>query len=183
MKRIVLVVLVSFLGFSTYAQGIDLGIKLGANFSKVSDINTDLDNKTGFVGGAFLGLNFNEKAGILVEALYSQQGAKFELGEFDISYLNVPVLFKYKLIQGLNLQVGPQFGFVVDDKVSFDSVVGGAETAVETNSFDTSGVVGLGYDLPMGLRVSARYTFGFSEITDDGGKNSVITLAVGYSFL
>lgn len=178
MKRIVLVVLVSFLGFSTYAQGIDLGIKLGANFSKISDVNTDLDNKTGFVGGAFLGLNLNEKAGFLVEALYSQQGAKLDVGEFDLSYLNIPVLFKYKLIKGLNLQVGPQFGFIIDDNIS-NSV----SNSIESNSFDTSGVVGLGYDLPLGLRVSARYTFGLTEIYDNGGKNSVITLAVGFAFL
>lgn len=180
MKRIALMLAMSFLGFSTYAQGIDLGIKAGANFSSISDAS-NLDSKTGLVAGIFLGIKFNDKFAIQPELLYSQQGAKTDIGEFDLTYANVPIIFKYYLVQGLNIQAGPQFGFVVDDNISM--VNEGIENAIETNDFDTSGVVGLGYDLPFGLRVSARYNFGLTEVYDRGGKNSVISVAVGYSFL
>lgn len=182
MKRIVLVVLVSFFGLSTQAQGIDLGIKAGVNFSNISDAyNLDTENKTGFVGGIFLGIKFSEKFAIQPELLYSQQGTKFDAGEIDLTYVNVPVIFKYYLIQGLNIQAGPQFGFMVDDNLG--EVFHEIGENIENNDFETSGVVGLGYDLPMGLRVSARYNFGLTEINDNGGKNSVVSLAVGYSFL
>ena len=182
MKRIVLVVVAVMFGISTQAQGIDLGIKVGANFANITDAS-NFDSKTGFVAGAFLGLKFSEKFAIQPELLYSQQGADFDEGEFDLSYINVPIIFKYYLVQGLNIQAGPQFGFVVDDKISFDGIVDGIESGVEANSFDTTGVVGLGYDFPLGIRVDARYNFGLTEVVDDGGKNSVISLAVGYSFL
>lgn len=178
MKRIALVVLVSFFGLSTYGQGIDLGVKLGANFSNISDAyELEFESKTGFVGGIFLGIKFNEKLAIQSELLYSQQGAKFDAGDIDFSYVSVPVLFKYYLIQGLNIQAGPQFGFVVDEDVP--DVI---DNIIESNDFTTTGVVGLGYDLPMGLRVSARYNFGLTEVFE-GGKNSVVSLAVGFSFL
>ena len=47
-----------------------------------------------------------------------------------------------------------------------------------------SGILGVGYDLPFGLRVDGRYNFGFTDVLKDiSGKNSVVTLAVGFSFL
>lgn len=189
MKRIALVVLVSFFGLSTYAQGLDLGIKAGANFANISDAS-NFDSKTGFTAGIFLGVKFSEKFAIQPELLYSQQGGDFEFGDFDLSYVNIPVIFKYYLFHGLNIQAGPQFGFVVDDKISFDAIGDGVSEGVKTNDFDVSGVVGLGYDLPLGLRISARYNFGLTDVfeeggkaVDVGGKNSVISLALGLSFL
>lgn len=180
MKRIVLVVVAVMFGISSQAQGIDLGIKVGANFANITDAS-NFDSKTGFVAGAFLGLKFSEKFAIQPELLYSQQGAKLDGGDFDLSYVNIPIMFKYYLVQGLNIQAGPQFGFVVDDKIS--GVFGDIGDNIETNDFDTTGVVGLGYDFPLGIRVDARYNFGLTEVADNGGKNSVISLAVGYSFL
>ena len=63
-------------------------------------------------------MKFTDKVGIQADLLYSQQGAEFDAGEFDLSYVNIPVVLKYYLVQGLNIQAGPQFGFVVDDKIS-----------------------------------------------------------------
>jgi len=85
---------------------------------------------------------------------------------------------KYYLIQGLNIQAGPQFGFVVGDKT---------EDGYEYNKNDVSGIIGLGYDMPFGIRVDARYGMGFTEIlkgaAEDKGKNTVFSVALGYSFL
>lgn len=180
MKRFASIVFILIIGFSTQAQGLDLGIKAGANFSNITDAS-NFDSKTGFVAGIFVGIKFSDKFALQPELLYSQQGAEFETGDFDLTYVNVPVIFKYYLVKGLNIQAGPQFGFVVDDDIT--NVFGEIGDDVETNDFDTSGVVGLGYDLPLGIRLSARYNFGLTEVSDGGGKNSVISLAVGYSFL
>ena len=177
MKRFLLFVLIATIGFSAKAQGIDLGIKAGANFANITDAS-NFESKTGFVAGAFLGIKFNDKFAIQPEILYSQQGAKLEADEFNLNYVNVPVIIKYYLVQGLNIQVGPQFGFMVDDNI-VDAIGDG----IETNDFDTAGVVGLGYDFPFGVRLDARYNFGLTEIAENAGKNSVISLALGFSFL
>lgn len=116
------------------------------------------------------------------ELLYSQQGAKFDAGDFDLTYVNVPIILKYYLIQGLNVQIGPQFGFVVKDDIS--EVFSGIGEGIESNDFDVAGAIGLGYDFPFGLRLDARYNYGFTDVMDGGeGKNSVVSLAVGFSFL
>lgn len=162
------------------AQGLDFGVKAGVNFARISDAS-GLSNRTGFTGGIFAGGTFADKFGIQGELLYSQQGAEFEFGDFNLDYVNVPILVRYFLVQGLNVQAGPQFGILVNDDAQ--ALVGEVINDIATNKFDISGVIGLGYDLPLGLRVSGRYHFGLNDVADNTrGKNSVVTLAVGYSF-
>lgn len=159
---------------NTQAQSVDLGVKVGANFSNINDAK-HMSNKTGLVAGAFVALGFNNWA-IQPEVLYSQQGAKTDIGDFDLDYVNIPVMFKYYIVGNfLNLQVGPQFGFLTHD--SF-------KDQVDNKSFDFSGAAGAGLDLPFGLRVDARYNFGLTDISKDAsGKNGVFSIALGYSFL
>lgn len=183
MKKLILSAFVLCFALGSYqskAQEIDLGIKAGANFANLSDAS-HVSNKTGLVVGAFVGLKFN-KIAIQPELLYSQQGADADFGNFDLDYINVPIMFKYYLIGNfLNIQAGPQFGFVVNDNLPSSSDIG---EQIKTKDFDFSGAVGLGLDLPLGLRVSARYNFGLTDVMENGsGKNSVFTVAVGYSFL
>lgn len=184
MKKIIVAVITLFIGTTAFSQSIDLGIKAGMNFANITDAS-GLSNKTGFQAGIFGGIKFTDKVGIQADMLYSQQGAEFDGGEFDLSYINVPIVLKYYLIQGLNLQAGPQFGFVVDDKITFD-VFGDVRRKAKAEDFDLSGVVGAGYDFPMGIRFDARYNFGLTDVSKvEGvkGKNSVVSLALGYSFL
>tara|TARA_R110002049_G_scaffold28772_5_gene98154 strand:- start:3216 stop:3752 length:537 start_codon:yes stop_codon:yes gene_type:complete len=178
MKKTGIFLIAMLFSVTLFAQELDLGIKAGANFANISDAS-GLSNKTGFQAGAFVGLKLSDKIGIQADLLYSQQGAEFDGGEFDLTYVNVPVVLKYYLVQGLNLQAGPQFGFVVDDNVKevFNGIA-------EAESSDVSGLVGAGYDFPFGIRVDARYNFGLKDIFTEGkGKNTVVSLAIGYSFL
>ena len=178
MKKLIVAAIVLFIGTTAFSQSIDLGIKAGANFSNISDAS-GLSNKTGFQAGIFGGIKFSSKLGIQADILYSQQGAKFNGGDFDLNYVNVPVVVKYYLFHGLNLQAGPQFGFVVDDNIT--KVFGSIAKAEKS---DVSGIVGAGYDFPFGIRLDARYNFGFTDVMKDGdGKNSVFSVALGYSFL
>ena len=175
MKKLIVAVIAVVMGTTVYSQSLDFGIKLGANFANISDVS-DMSSKTGFHGGIFSGVKF-KKVAIQGDLLYSQQGAKFGPTKFDLDYVNVPIVLKYYLIQGLNIQVGPQFGFLVND----DIPEGG-----ESKDVDVSGVAGLGYDLPFGLRFDARYNFGLTDVSKVAGaegKNSVFSIALGYSFL
>lgn len=182
MKKIIVAVIALFIGTTAFSQSIDLGIKAGMNFASITDAS-NLSNKTGFQAGVFGGIKFTDKVGIQADILYSQQGAKFDFGKFDLDYINIPIVLKYYLVQGLNLQAGPQFGFVVKDDIETDNN-GGGSTKFSAENADVSGVVGAGYDFPLGLRVDARYNFGLTEIVDGAkSKNSVISLALGYSFL
>ncbi|MDX1463381.1 MAG: porin family protein [Marinirhabdus sp.] len=185
MKKIVLGLVAILMAASVQAQGIDFGIKAGVNFANITDAsNLELDSRTGIVVGAFVGGKFNDRFGIQADLLYSQQGAEFDAGDFDLDYVNVPIVAKIYIAKGFHAQAGPQFGVVVNDETQ--SVLGEVVNDIAVNDFDVSGVVGLGYDVPLGLRLEGRYNFGLSDVPDapnTSGKNSVITLSVGYSFL
>jgi hypothetical protein len=180
-KFILLVAAIGLISFTSNAQGLDFGVKAGVNFANITDAS-ELSSRTGFVAGIFLGGKLNDNLGLQGELLYSQQGAEFSLGEFNLDYVNVPILVKYYVSNGLNIQAGPQFGVLVNDETQ--TVIGEVINDIATNDFDISGVIGVGYDIPLGLRVSGRYNFGLNDVPEAGsGKNSVVTLAVGYSFL
>ena len=124
-------------------------------------------------------IKFSDKLAIQGDLLYSAQGAEIEKEKIDLNYVNVPIVIKYYLFKGLNLQAGPQFGFIIDDNVSELF-----KNTTDSNSFDTSGIVGLGYDLPLGLRLEGRYNFGFTDVIEGvDGKNNVFTLSLGFSLL
>ncbi len=183
MKKLFLVCMVCLIGGTVSAQGLDFGLKVGVNFATLSDVS-EAETKTGFVVGAFAGAKLGDKFGIQGDLLYSQQGADFKLGDVDLSYVNVPVVAKYFVTDKFNIQLGPQFGFKIDDNIKSD--------ILEAESFDLTGVAGIGLHLPFGIRADARYNFGLTDIlksndsdvkVTEPGKNSVITIAVGYSFL
>jgi hypothetical protein len=177
MKKLFLIAF-TLVSITSFAQGLDFGIKAGANFSSITDAS-NVSNKTGFLIGVFAGVKFNDNVGIQGDLLYSQQGADFNPEKIDLNYVNIPVVIKYFVVKGLNIQAGPQFGFIVDDNIK--DVFG---NIVEAESFDLTGVVGAGYDFPMGIRADARYNFGLTDIFSGGdGKNTVISLSLGYSFL
>ena len=63
----------------------------------------------------------------------------------------------------------------------------GANVKGSLKSSDTSLNFGLGWDLPFGVTLDARYNLGLSDISDDpsfdGLKSRVIQLSVGYKIL
>jgi len=171
MKKLILLVFTVLITTTTFAQGIDVGIKAGATFATITDI-PDTSTKTGFLAGAFVTLKFSDKIAIQGDALFSQQGTEFDGGEFDLDYINFPIVFKYYIVKRLNIHAGPQFGVVVNDN------------DLGYESYDLSGVIGVGLDLILGLRVDARYNAGITDILDFAkGKNSVFSIAVGFSFI
>ena len=172
--------------------GFRLGLKGGLNFANL-DTDTDLDSRTGFHAGAFATIKIS-KVAIQPELIFSQQGAQFELGGLDLesnfSYLNVPVMLKLYLVGGLNVQVGPQFGFLLSgDQEAPD--INGNITEADVQDFykssDFSVGLGAGIDLPFDLTVDARYNLGISEIDDDESidatRNQVFQVSVGYRFI
>lgn len=169
MKKLFFAVLI-FIGVTAgaNAQSLHLGAKGGVNFATLSGKDADgNDGRTGFHIGAVAELGLTDKFSIQPEAIYSAQGVK----DFNIDYLNVPVLAKYYIVDNLSLQAGPQFGFKVNDK-NFDNAEG----------FDMSGAVGA--EVKFGkLFGQARYNFGLTDVADGDARNAVFQLSVGFNFL
>ena len=191
MKKIVVTLFFVAASAYTFAQEFAIGIKGGPNFANIdtdASAGENYENRTGFHLGAFAQWR-GERVGIQPEILFSQQGSTVKYsGTPDIktnfSYVNIPVVVKLYTIAGINLQVGPQIGFLTSAKVDDE------EIKDELKKTDFSLALGVGWDLPFGLTVDGRYNWGLSDINDSVGqgsgapvgtvKNQVWQISVGY---
>lgn len=181
MKKILIVLTALAGSFAMQAQGLDFGIKAGANFANFSG-DVDTDGITSFHAGAVVELNLVPTFSIQAEGLFSSQGATYKntaldiAQDIDLSYISVPVMAKfYVLPEKLSLMAGPQFSFLVDE----------AEEAFDTKSFDLAAGVGAELKIIAGLFAQARYNVGLSNVSDNDEidiKNNVFQLSVGYYF-
>jgi opacity protein-like surface antigen len=106
--------------------------------------------------------------------------------------VNIPIMLKLYTVAGINIQAGPQFGFITNAETPIEDQLNPGSYRVEDvkdkmKSSDFTVALGLGWDLPFGLTVDARYNLGLSKIYDDAptnetenAKNQVFQLSLGY---
>lgn len=186
MKKLSLLAVTMFFALAAYSQAeVSIGIKAGPNFANLdtdASISANYKNRTGFHGGAFALFKFG-KIGVQPELLFSQQGSKVTINSQDFdanySYINVPIVLKLYTVAGINLQAGPQFGFLASEKNEYFDANNIEEDA---KSSDFSVALGLGWDLPFGLSIDGRYNLGISDNSDSDAevKNQVWQFSVGY---
>jgi hypothetical protein len=173
-----------------------VGIKAGPNFAT---INTDASaqenykNRTGFHGGAFVLIKAT-KIGIQPEVIFSQQGSTVKINtqeyESNFSYVNIPIIIKLYTVAGINIQAGPQFGFVNSAEapvLTAPNTYSVQDVKNRAKGSDVTAALGLGWDLPFGLTIDARYNLGLSKIYKQAptnetadAKNQVIQVSLGY---
>ncbi|MEH0157340.1 porin family protein [Limibacter armeniacum] len=171
------------------AQTARFGIKGGANFANIK--NLEAERLVGLNAGGMLSFRMSEGVGIQPEVIYSQQGAKREENNVTVksrlNYLNVPVMLKFYLTDGFNLQMGPQVGFLLDSKLEAESGSLGLNTDFEdnTNEIDYGVNFGAAIEGREGFYLEGRYTLGMKDImqgnaSDNEYRNNVVSVSVGY---
>ena len=188
------------------AQNLTTGIKAGVNFANVditaAGLTVSPEKRVGAIGGAFIGLDVNNKGGLIIEVLYSQRGTRFDVTEdgvtlrdtFDVDYLEVPVLgrvtFKTSDAMRLHLYGGPSFAAKINnsEKVELNGIdVTSMVEETKLKSYD----IGLTFGGTLDVRrflIDVRYTYGFTNIDDSDDseditvKNRTFALMFGYRF-
>ncbi|MFH4966480.1 porin family protein [Gaetbulibacter sp. M235] len=175
MKKILLLVLVLSTSFYGFSQDTKFGVRAGLNVSNLDFDGTSLannDHRNGFVIGFFAEYSFSNAVSISPELQFSAEGAKPEPLQLD--YIQMPILFNFKLSPKMFFNIGPQVGLKID-KVD-DGI----------RNFAYSGVGGLSYNVTPMIFIDARYIYGISNIFDDNlgieAKNSTMQFGVGYKF-
>ncbi|MCO6162619.1 porin family protein [Flavobacterium sp. NRK F7] len=185
MKKVVFAAVAVVLFGISYAQEVKFGAKGGLNLSTLSG-DDDTAMKVGFQVGGFAEISVTEKFAIQPELLYSTQGTKYD-GTGDpslhLDYLNIPVMAKFFVTEGLSLEAGPQVGFLLSAKLKTDA--GDADFKEYVNSTDFGLNFGVGYDVTDNISLGVRYGFGVSDVNKEGNnsiKNSNFSFALGYKF-
>lgn len=183
---------------SSNAQ-VAFGIKGGLNLSnlKVDDPQASYDSRTGYHAGFFLRSKFDKVAFQPEVLLYTQSNqidyaaSSINPGtvENNFTYLTIPVMFKFYVVSGLNIQAGPQFGFLLDGEQNISTTLFSGTKDIKDNykSSDIAVSVGGGWDFPFGLGLDVRYNLGVKDINNAANgeetKSRVFLVSVAWNFL
>ncbi|MDR2146194.1 MAG: PorT family protein [Tannerella sp.] len=217
MKKTVLMVLVSVFALQMNAQINEAGRfyitpKIGYNMANISLLDKyGADPRHGINVGISGEYAINEMISIEPGLFYSMQGSTIKVSSVKLGlnsdYLNVPILVKAYVADGLNIFAGPQVGYMMSSRLKvktgislIDDILGIVSDNIDLskyeNKLDVSIVVGLGYQLANGFSISASYNVGMTKVPDFGdlkwgdetftfnpdAKNNVLQVNVGYRF-
>ena len=189
MKKLLsaIVVAMTFGTLTANAQSVEIIPKVGINLSNqaIKDINGE-KSKLGFQGG--VGFNFATGKGgfsIQPELNFVNKGMAMKTTankkeNFNMSYLELPVLAKYSL-GPIYVNAGPSVGLRVGQNKLVKNELG------TTKKIDFGVQFGAGLALPAGpgkFIVDARYSLGLSNISNVNGtniKNRGFMASIGYA--
>ncbi len=185
MFRLAFIVIFYFITPSANAQSLYAGALLGANSSNLTGEDVgDFSSRLGFRAGAVLKIPISPRFAVQPELVYSNQGFDSSAdGVFTqgiIDYLTIPVLVDLNIAGGLSVQFGPQVGINIQTQITEPGNTEN-ESILDADRLDSAFALGLQFELPSGIFLQGRYTFGITDLnTVVQIKNSVASLALGY---
>lgn len=179
MKKIFLIIFGICVFQFINAQGFKVGVKVGANLSNLTATSFKDAYEFGYHAGLFSEMMITEKFGIQPELLFSETnlrtGTSFnslystialsDITKIKLQYMIIPVLIDYKPISLLTLQLGPQFGILMNQTKSLKDNAG---EAFKNGDFSMLGGVQLNF---LKFRVYGRYAVGLMNINDIDSKD------------
>lgn len=188
---------------------IEIAILFGILNSTINGTDAEsFDCLTGFHFGVLVALPVTSAIAIQPELLFMQMGsgyseAGYEIpnsssnrsagdisGDYKLNYLVLPVSARYNIIKGLNIEAGPQFGFLLSakDDYSIDGMTDEIDVKDQTKGLDIGVNAGASYKFDIGLYARARYYIGLTELNDldfpgnESWKNAALQFSLGYFF-
>ena len=151
-----------------------LGIKAGANITKVDGESFKDQFRYGYHLGGFAEVRMGNKFVLQPEVLFNQCATRLDSSyknvydgvfggnsNIKLNYLSIPIVINYKLIGSfLSLQAGPQFGVLIDQS---KTVLQNGGDAFKKGDF--SMLAGLQFKI-LALRINGRYAIGLNNISD-----------------
>ena len=190
MKKIILSVVVLATTISVSRAQVSFGLKGGIglfNFSGSDASGTGFKSKIGILAAGYAAIPISETFAIAPELQFSGQGAKVtESGvsvDFNVNYLNIPVLAQYRNESGFFVEAGPQIGFLMSAKAKGSGLDEDIKSSFNSTAFSLD--FGAGYKSGMGLGISARYALNLNNIGKGSGsdlKNSGFQIGAIYEF-
>lgn len=163
-----------FVSSASMAQ-FHIGVKGGANITKIDGQSFKDQFRYGYHLGGFAEIGLGNKFGLQPEVLFNQYSTSLDSNynhvyedvfnsnqsKVKLNYLSIPILLNYKLIGNfLSLQAGPQFSILMNqDKTLLQN--GGK--AFSDGDFAMLGGVQLKLSA---LRITGRYAVGLKNIND-----------------
>ena len=170
------------------------GVKAGINYATVSKGNSSIspDGRLGLYAGIFAEIPMiDDLLSIQGELFYSQEGferrqetsnATFS-ADYNLDYVNLPILAKYYIVKGFSVEAGPQFSLLLNDKIKTNFSTEERPIPKEISDFDLRLVAGTSFQFDEGIFINIRYVHGLTDaIKESNAKNTAIQVGLGYKF-
>lgn len=172
-----LAIAVLLLAQASFAQ-FSLGIKAGANITKIDGRSFSDEFRYGYHLGGFVNIGLGGRFSVQPEVLFNQfqtrtdssfksiyQNAFSGNNNVKLNYLSIPIVLNYKLGSFLSLQAGPQFGVLLDRN---KNLLQNGKDAFDKGDFSMLG----GAQLSLGkIKLTGRYFVGLNNINDIDNKD------------
>ncbi len=171
-----------------------LGIKGGANITKVDGKSFRDVFRYGYHLGGFAEIGLGKKWAIQPEVLFNQYQTRVDSSfenvyqnsvnisnyqDVKLNYLSIPLMLNYKVGKVLTLQAGPQFGILIDQS---KNLLENGEEAFSGGDFSMAGGAVINISK---LRLTGRYFVGLNNVSDidnqNKWKNQGFQLSLGFS--
>ncbi len=157
----------------SYQQAaVHFGLKAGVNYSNMNfnkgypapETPVKASWKPGFVFGIAMEVPLYESFYIQPEYLISQlEGENKQSGvNYSMTYFSLPVLFKYKLTEGLALLVGPKFDLLIKAEQKGGS--GDSNITHDTEERSIAAAAAIEFNILRSFSFSAGFMQGFNHI-------------------
>ncbi len=109
MKKLLLLTAIAVFGFtSVNAQDVSFGLTAGFHsLSPAGDLDGDAESESGFYIGGVADFAISDEFHVQPEVVYSAVE--------DFTSIQVPIMAKYYVAEGISLQAGPQIGYIMED--------------------------------------------------------------------
>jgi len=171
-----ILVIFSGLTINANAQKSEFGIKGGISpytLTLSKDFEQAIRPRTHFGFLARFALDKEESFSIQPELIYSLQGTRINGSgkSITLDYIQVPLLFQYESSDGLRLQAGPHFGFLLTARSDYDGA--GKDLSRDIRPRDVGLTIGISYVFdPAGFGVDLRFNQGLTIISENSDLRS-----------
>ncbi len=188
------------------AQNEKFGVIGGINYSRIAGksqlIDVATSGRIAYNIGVYSEFLVNTNISFSPRIKFSSQGYVQELFQSEtetmeianrFNFINFPAIFKFRIYDELNLQIGPQFGFWLNgnaEVIKSDSgeFLGDKTELTSDSKFDFGGNIGVSYKLTDKFIIEGTYYHGLSDFTGfdfpvSKSKNSVFEFNMAYLIL
>ena len=182
-----------------FSQDFHGGALFGVAGTEISGDRLDGPNKAGLYLGGFVNRYFGEKSSLQMELDYIQKGSRknpdslsYDSYLLRLSYIEIPVHYRYDFIERAGLEVGLSLGVLVHSYEEVNTIEAPPGVYPEFNNFDLSFNFGLYYALTKKMKIYVRYSnsilavrphsLGQTYKWNQGQYNEVLSFILFYQF-